>query len=56
MPFIPIKSVACMSSSWLLGNVYNAKSCKGKKRDPSALKLGEVSPGVGCGADKRTLE
>jgi hypothetical protein len=29
-----------MSTSWLLGNVYKAKSCKGKKRDPDALKLG----------------
>jgi hypothetical protein len=30
MPFIPTKSVACMSMSWLLGNVYTAKSCKAK--------------------------
>jgi hypothetical protein len=37
MPFIPTKSVACMSTSWLLGNVYMAKSCKGKKPDPDAL-------------------
>jgi hypothetical protein len=37
MPFIPTKSAACMSTSWLLGNVYTAKSCKGKKRDPDAL-------------------
>jgi hypothetical protein len=43
MPFIPTKSVACMSKSWLLGNVYTAKSCKDKKRDPDALKLGLVS-------------
>jgi hypothetical protein len=42
MPFIPAKSVACMSTSWLLGNVYMAKSCKGKKQDPDALKLGLV--------------
>jgi hypothetical protein len=42
MLFIPTKSVACMSTSWLLGNVYTAKSCKGKKRDPEALKLGVV--------------
>jgi hypothetical protein len=42
MPFIPTKSVACMSTSWLLGNAYKAKSCKGKKRDPDALKLGLV--------------
>jgi len=42
MPFIHTKSVACMSTSWLLGNVYTAKSCKGKKRDPDALKLGLV--------------
>jgi hypothetical protein len=34
MPLIPTKSVACMSTSWLLGSVYMAKSCKGKKRDP----------------------
>jgi hypothetical protein len=40
MPFIPTKSVACMSTTWLLGNVYTAKSCKGKKRDPDALTLG----------------
>jgi hypothetical protein len=43
MPFIPTKSVACMSTSWLLGNVYTAKSRKGKKRNPDALKLGLVS-------------
>jgi hypothetical protein len=43
MSFIPTKSVACMSTSWLLGNVYKAKSCKGKKGDPDALKLGLVS-------------
>jgi hypothetical protein len=43
MPFIPAKSVACMSTSWLLGNVYTAKSCKGKMRDPDPLKLGLVS-------------
>jgi hypothetical protein len=42
MLFIPIKSVTYMSTSWLLGNVYTAKSCKGKKRDPDALKLGLV--------------
>jgi hypothetical protein len=35
--------VCCMSSSWLLGNVYMAKSCKGLKRDTDALKLGLVS-------------
>jgi hypothetical protein len=33
------KSVAYMSTSWLLGNVYTAKSIKVKKRDPDALKL-----------------
>jgi hypothetical protein len=38
MPFIPTKSVACMPTSWLLGNVYTAKSSKGKKQDPDALK------------------
>jgi hypothetical protein len=43
MPFIPTKSVACMSTSWLLGNVYTAKSCKGEKRAPDALELGLVS-------------
>jgi hypothetical protein len=42
MPFIPTKYVACMSTLWLLGNVYTAKSCKGKKRDPDSLKLGLV--------------
>jgi hypothetical protein len=41
----PTKSVACMSTSWLLGNVYLAKSCKDKKRAPDALKLGLVSYG-----------
>jgi hypothetical protein len=45
MPFIPTKSVACMSMSWLLGKVYTAKSRKGKWRDPNALKLGLVSQG-----------
>jgi hypothetical protein len=45
MPFIPTKSVACMSKSWLLGNIYTAKACTGKKRDPDALKLGLVSEG-----------
>jgi hypothetical protein len=43
LPFIPTKSVAWMSMSWLLGNVYTAKSCKGKKRDPDGLKLELVS-------------
>jgi hypothetical protein len=43
MPFIPTKAVACMSTSWFLGNVYTAKSRKGKKRAPGALKLGLVS-------------
>jgi hypothetical protein len=43
MSFIPTKSVACMSTPWLLGNVYTAKSRKGKKRDPDGLKLGLVS-------------
>jgi hypothetical protein len=43
MPFISTKSVACMSTSWLLGNVYTAKSCKSKKRDNDALKLGLLS-------------
>jgi hypothetical protein len=37
------KSYTCMSTSWLLGNVYMAKSCKGEKWVPSALKLGLVS-------------
>jgi hypothetical protein len=45
MPFIPTKSVARMSMSCFLGNVYTAKSCKGKNRDPDALKLGPVSEG-----------
>jgi hypothetical protein len=43
MSFIPTKSIACISTSWILGNVYTAKSCMGKKRDPDALKLGLVS-------------
>ena len=30
-------------TSWLLGNVYTAKSCKGEKRVPDALKSGLVS-------------
>ena len=42
-PDIPTKSYTCMSASWLLGNVYKAKSCKGEKRVPDALKLGLVS-------------
>jgi len=28
---IPTKSYTCMSKSWLLGNVYTAKSRKGEK-------------------------
>jgi hypothetical protein len=43
MPFTPTKSFAFMSTSLLLGNVYTAKSCEGKKRDPGALKLRQVS-------------
>ena len=42
-PDIPAKSYTCMSTSWLLGNVYTAKSCKGEKRVPDALKSGLVS-------------
>jgi hypothetical protein len=42
MPFFPTKSVACISTSWLLGNIYTAKLCKGKKQEPDALKLGLV--------------
>jgi hypothetical protein len=42
MPFIPTKSVAFISTSLLLGNVYTAKSLKGKERDPDAFKLGLV--------------
>ena len=42
-PDIPTKSYTCMSTSRLLGNVYTAKSCKGKKRVPDALKSGLVS-------------
>jgi hypothetical protein len=41
MPFIATKSVACMSTSWLLGNVYTAVM-QGQKRDPDTLKLGLV--------------
>jgi len=43
MPDIPTKSYTCMSTLWLLGNVYTAKSCKGEKRVPEASKLGLVS-------------
>jgi hypothetical protein len=39
MPFIPTKSFAYMSTSWLLGNVYTAKLSMDKKRD-DALKFG----------------
>jgi len=42
-PDIPTKSYTCMSTSWLLGNVYTAKSCKGEKRVTDALKSGLVS-------------
>jgi hypothetical protein len=71
MPFIPTKSVVCISTSWLLGNVYAAKSCKGKNRDSDALKLrltqlqettltGNIDPlgysWAGSGADNPTLE
>jgi len=42
-PDIPTKSYTCVSTSWLLGNVYTAKSCKGGKRVPDALKSGLVS-------------
>ncbi|GFG38233.1 hypothetical protein Cfor_03829 [Coptotermes formosanus] len=31
MPYIPTKSSACMSMSWLLGNVYTAMSCMDEK-------------------------
>jgi hypothetical protein len=40
---IPAKSHTFMSTSSLLDNVYTAKSCKGGKRVPDALKLGLVS-------------
>jgi hypothetical protein len=40
MPFTPTKSVASMSTSWLLGNVYVVKPWKGKKLDSDALKIG----------------
>jgi len=43
MPDIPTKSYTCMSASWLLGNIYTAKSCMGEKRVPDASKLGLVS-------------
>jgi hypothetical protein len=42
-PDIPTKSYTCMSTSWLLGNADTAKSCKGEKWVPDALKLGLVS-------------
>jgi len=43
LPDIPTKSYTCMSTSWLLGNVYTAKSCRGEQRAPDTLKLGLVS-------------
>jgi hypothetical protein len=55
MLFIPTKSVACLSTSWLLENFYTAKSCKGNQRDPDALILGQKisafqdSRGLGVG-------
>jgi hypothetical protein len=39
----PTKSDACKSTSWLLGNVFTAQSCKGEKRVPDAFKLGLTS-------------
>jgi hypothetical protein len=45
MPFIPTKSVACMSTSWFMGNVYMAKSCKGKKQDPDTLNWDQSAKG-----------
>jgi hypothetical protein len=45
MPSIPTKSDACTSTSWLLGNVFTAKSCKGEKRVPNAFKLGPPAKG-----------
>jgi hypothetical protein len=69
IPFIPTKSVAYMSWSWLLGNVYTAKSCKGKRRDPDAPGTSQLrdttltenigppgQPGVGHRADDPSLE
>jgi len=58
-------------TSWLLGNVYTAKSCKGEKRVPDTFKIGtgqlrETTPtenhpssriaGGGHGADNPTPE
>jgi hypothetical protein len=61
MPFIPTNSVACVPTSWLLGNVYTAKSCKGKKetsqlRETTLTENPSGYPGVGLGADNSTLE
>jgi hypothetical protein len=45
-----------MSTSWILGNVYMAKSCEGKK---TTLTEYTGPPGwleVGRGANNRTLE
>jgi hypothetical protein len=68
MPFIPTKSVACMSTSWLLGNVYTTRSYKGKKARSWRFKTGTSQlrettltenigpPGAGRGADNPTLE
>jgi hypothetical protein len=39
-PDIPTKSYTCTSMSRLLGNVYTAKSCNGKKQVPDAFKIG----------------
>jgi hypothetical protein len=45
MPSMPTKSDACTSTSWLLGDIFTAKSCKGEKRVPDAFKLGPTSWG-----------
>jgi hypothetical protein len=43
MPFMSTKSDACMSTLWLLGNVFTAKSCKSKKQISDPSKLGPTS-------------
>jgi hypothetical protein len=70
MLFIPTKSVAWMSTSWLLGNVYTAVM-QGQKARSWDFKIGTSrlrettltenigppeKPGVGRGADNPTLE
>lgn len=43
MSCIPTKSYACVFTSWSLGNLYTAKTWKGKERVPGNLKWRPVS-------------